>query len=112
MEQLFFFRAMANSVGKQQNEAPTDVRKPDKHSNEHVNKTETMQKRPWKIMLQNIEGLVTENSKKKIDYFSEYLKEEKEYMLMNFVETWLNDTVKEEVEIEGYRIFRADRRAE
>ena len=65
--------------------------------------------RPWIIMLQNIEGLVTENSKIKIDYMREYLKEEKEYLLMNFAETWLNDTVKEDVEIEGYRIFRADR---
>ena len=60
-------------------------------------------------MLQNIEGLVTENSKIKIDYMREYLKEEKEYLLMNFAETWLNDTDKEDVEIEGYRIFRADR---
>ena len=29
---------------------------------------------------------------------------------MNFVETWLNDTVKEDADIEGYRIFRADRK--
>ena len=103
---------MANSAGKQQlnenkNDAPTVDRTNVKCNNKHVNKTGTM--RPWIIMLQNIEGLVTENSKIKIDYMREYLKEEKEYLLMNFAETWLNDTVKEDVEIEGYRIFRADR---
>ena len=31
-----------------------------------------IQKRPWNIMLQNIEGLVTENSKIKIDHLREY----------------------------------------
>ena len=40
----------------------------------------------------------------------EYVKEEEEFLLMNFVETWLNDTVKEDADIEGYRIFRADRK--
>ena len=68
-----------------------------------------IQKRPWNIMLQNIEGLVTENSKIKIDHLREYVKEE-EFLLMNFVETWLNDTVKEDADIEGYRLFRADRK--
>merc|ERR1711954_456102 len=68
-----------------------------------------IQKRPWNIMLQNIEGLVTGNSKIKIDHLREYVKEE-EFLLMNFMETWLNDTVKEDADIEGYRIFRADRK--
>ena len=42
---------------------------PDNKINE-INNNE----RPWKIMLQNMEGLVTENSKEKVDFLKEYVK--------------------------------------
>ena len=64
--------------------------------------------RPWKIMLQNMEGLVTENSKEKVDFLKEYVKEDN-IILINVTETWLNSTIKEDTEIEGYNIFRGDR---
>ena len=66
-------------------------------------------KKPWKIIVQNIQGIVTNNSKKKIDYLKEYTKENK-IILMNITETWLNKTIKEDAEIEGYKIFRGDRK--
>ena len=64
---------------------------------------------PWKIILQNIQGLVTENSKRKIDFLKEYTKENK-IIMMNITETWLNDSIKDDAEIEGYKIFRSDRK--
>ena len=64
---------------------------------------------PWKIILQNIRGLVTENSKRKIDFLKEYTKENK-IIIMNITETWLNDSIKDDAEIEGYKLFRSDRK--
>ena len=63
---------------------------------------------PWKFIYQNIRGLVSENSRIKIDYFNEYVLENK-IIIMNFTETWLNNNVKEEANINGYNIFRGDR---
>ena len=63
----------------------------------------------WKIILQNIRGLVTENSKRKIDFLKEYTKENK-IIIMNITETWLNDSIKDDAEIEGYKLFRSDRK--
>ena len=76
---------------------------------EHVNDGQMSVKKPWKIIVQNIQGIVTNNSKKKIDYLKEYTKENK-IILMNITETWLNKTIKEDAEIEGYKIFRGDRK--
>ena len=64
--------------------------------------------RPWKIMMQNMRRLVTENSKEKVELLKEYVKEDK-IILMNLTETWLDNTIKDVVEIEGYNIFRGDR---
>ena len=63
---------------------------------------------PWKFIYQNIRALVSENSRIKIDYFNEYVLENK-IIIMNFTETWLNANVKEEANIDGYNIFRGDR---
>ena len=41
---------------------------------EHVNDGQMSVKKPWKIIVQNIQGIVTNNSKKKIDYLKEYTK--------------------------------------
>ena len=57
----------------------------------------------------NAEGLVTENSKVGIDLMREYAKEDK-ILVMNFTETWYNETIKEEENIEEYNIFRCDRK--
>ena len=65
--------------------------------------------RPWKIMIQNMEGLVSKNSKEKVELLKEYVKENN-IIIMNLTETWLDNTVEEIVEIEGYRIFRGDRK--
>ena len=62
---------------------------------------------PWKKMMQNAEGLVTENSKVGIETMREYAKDEK-ILAMNFTETWYNETIKEDANIEGYNIFRCD----
>ena len=64
---------------------------------------------PWKLIFQNIRSLISENSRRKIDYFNEYVKENK-VILMNFTETWLNDKIKDEANIDGYNEFRGDRK--
>ena len=74
------------------------------------NKNETISKeRPWKMMIQNMQHLVTINSKEKVELLKEYVKEDK-IMLMNLTETCLDSTIKDVVEIEGYNIFRSDRK--
>ena len=35
--------------------------------------------RPWKIMIQNMEGLISKNSNKKVELLKEYVKEKKHY---------------------------------
>ena len=65
---------------------------------------------PWKIMLQNIRGLVTENSKSKVDFLNEYVKE-KSFLMLNLTETWLNETIKDDADLEGYKIYRGDRKS-
>ena len=65
--------------------------------------------RPWKIMTQNMDRLVTKNSKEKVDLLKEYVKEDN-IILMNLTETWLDSTIKDVVEIEGYNLFRGDRK--
>ena len=64
---------------------------------------------PWKIMIQNMEGLVSKNSKEKVELLREYVKEDN-VIIMNLTETWLDETVEEIVDVEGYRIFRSDRK--
>ena len=39
----------------------------------------------------------------------EYAKDEK-IVIMNFTETWYKETIKENANIEGYNIFRCDRK--
>ena len=65
--------------------------------------------RPWKIVMQNMEGLVSEKSKEKVELLKEYTQRDN-IILMNLTETWLDNTVEDVVEIEGYNIFRGDRR--
>ena len=83
------------------------TRKNDVHE-KNISKTK-LDNRPWKIVLQNIPGLLTENSDKKLKMIKEYAKEEK-IMAMNFTETWYTETIKENANIEGYNIFRCDRK--
>ena len=59
-------------------------------------------------MVHNVQSLVSENSKLKIDYYKEYTIENK-VLLLNFTETWLNKDIKGDAEIEGYTVFRGDR---
>ena len=60
-------------------------------------------------MIQNMQGLVSKNSKEKVELLKEYVKENN-IIIMNLTETWLDDTIEEIVEIEGYNIFRGDRK--
>ena len=73
------------------------------------NEKENDQKnKPKKLMYVNIQGLVTENSRKKLDYLSEMLNEGN-VIILNLTETWLNKHIKDDVKIEGYEIIRTDR---
>ena len=67
-------------------------------------------KKPWKIMIQNSRGLITENTKWKIEFLNEYAKNYTKILLMNFTETWLKENIKDEADIEGFKIFRGDRK--
>ena len=58
---------------------------------------------------QNMQRFVTTNSKEKVEIAKEYLGENN-ILIMNLTETWLDSTIKDVVEIEGYNIFRGDRK--
>ena len=62
----------------------------------------------WKIIYQNIRGLVTDDKKEKIGFFYDHGCTEK-IIIMNFTETWLNSEIQKCTEIKGYRLFRGDR---
>merc|ERR1711874_60426 len=59
-------------------------------------------------MFQNMEGLVSEKSIEKVKLLNEYTQIDN-IILMNLTETWLDNTVEDVVEIEGYNLFRGDR---
>ena len=56
-----------------------------------------------------MEGLVTENSKRKVDFMKDYVQNDK-IAIMNITETWLDKNIKDDAEIEGYTTFRCDRK--
>ena len=62
----------------------------------------------WKIIYQNIRGLVTNSSREKIGIFYEEGRFDK-ILLMNFTETWLNSETEICPEMGGYRLYRGDR---
>merc|ERR1712055_981626 len=74
-------------------------------NDENINKKK---KGPWKIVMQNMEGLVSEKSIEKVKLLNEYTQIDN-IILMNLTETWLDNTVEDVVEIEGYNLFRGDR---
>ena len=64
---------------------------------------------PYKIIYQNIQGLVTENSKIIRVHFDEYTAENN-VILVNLTETWLDKHIVEDAKIKNFQIYRADRR--
>ena len=64
---------------------------------------------PWKIIYQNIRRIVTNNSKEKVSFLKDYTKQDR-ILIMNFTETWLNETIQDDVKIEGYNLYRGDRK--
>ncbi|CAL4160765.1 unnamed protein product [Meganyctiphanes norvegica] len=64
---------------------------------------------PWKITYQNIRRLVSKNKKDKVTFFADYTKQEK-ILIMNFTETWLDETIQDDPKIEGYKLHRGDRK--
>ena len=70
-----------------------------------------MEKNPWKIIMQNVRGLITAESRETIQLIDDYANNEK-IVLMNFTETWLDKTIKEEADIEGFHTYRCDRTSE
>ena len=91
----------------------------DEHTADKLDKIETkrsalyesMEKSPWKIIMQNVRGLITAESRETIKLIDDYANNEK-IVLMNFTETWLDKTIKEEADIEGFHTFRCDRTSE
>ncbi len=57
-------------------------------------------KSPWIMTAQNMQRFVTTNSKEKVEIAKEYLGENN-ILIMNLTETWLDSTIKDDVEIEG-----------
>ena len=56
-----------------------------------------------------MQRFVTTNSKEKVEIKKEYFGEDN-ILIANLTETWLDSTIKDVVEIEGYNIFRGDRK--
>ena len=54
-------------------------------------------------------GLVTENSKAKKEYYDEFVKVNN-IIIINFTETWLNDKIKDDANINEFKCFRVDRK--
>ena len=75
-----------------------------------LSKVNNNKMKKWRIMLQNIHGIVGENTRWKINHIKEIV-ENQRILIMNFTEKWLNDTVKDYVEIEGYKMIRKDKTA-
>ena len=84
----------------------TETNETHRQNDAKVNKEK---EKPWKLVIQNMEGLVTEKSKEKVELLKEYT-EVDNIILMNLTETWFDNTVEDVVEIEGYNIFRGDRK--
>ena len=76
---------------------------------EHVPTLKRNEQLPWKIMYQNIRRLITQNNKEKVQFLEEYTKEEN-ILIMNFTETWLDEKAQEDTKIEGYKLYRGDRK--
>ena len=51
---------------------------------------------------------MSENSKKKIEYFREFTSVN-EVLILNLTETWLDETIDNDAKINGYKEFRSDR---
>ena len=67
-----------------------------------------LEAQPWKILYQNIRCLVSENSKKKIEYFREFTTIN-DVLILNLTETWLDETIDDDAKINGYKEYRSDR---
>jgi len=95
------------------------ISNPDKHTADKLDKKENkrsalyerMEKTPWKIIMQNVRGLITAESRETIKLIDDYANNEK-IVLMNFAEMWLDKTIKEEADIEGFHTYRCDRTSE
>ena len=57
-------------------------------------------KPPWKMICQNVNRLITKKTTDMIVHFKEYTSEN-QVILMNFTETWLNEVIQQDEEIEG-----------
>ena len=62
-----------------------------------------------KFSLFNIRGLCPSSVPSKVPYISDLLYE-KDQLLMALTETWLKDHKDDELHIEGYQLFRSDRK--
>ena len=93
-----FFRNVANpNGGKCSNENDDRANNgKDSNINQKYVKDRVNKRNPWKIILLNVRGLVTENSKLKAEYLGDHAKGN-QVILMNITETWLNSTIKENV---------------
>ena len=58
----------------------------------------------------NVRGLITAESRETLKLIDDYANYEK-IVLMNFTETWLDETIKE-ADIEGFHTYRCDRTSE
>ena len=61
--------------------------------------------------MQNVRGLITTESRETLKLIDDYANNEK-IVLMNFRGTWLDKTIKEEADIEGFHTYRFDRTSE
>ena len=61
--------------------------------------------------MQNVRGLITAGSSETLKLIEDYTNKDK-IILMNFTETWLGRTIREEADIEGFHTYRCDRTSE
>ena len=75
--------------------ASTRERRPNKDMEPDDGETNQVKKdvdQPWKIIMQNVRGLITAGSRETLKLIESYTNNDK-IILMNFTETWLDKTM-------------------
>ena len=96
-------RNRSNEHTNDRNETETN----ENHRRQNDEEVKKEKEKTWKLVIQNMEGLVSEKSNEKVELLKEYT-EVDNIILMNLTEIWFDNTVEDVVEIDGYNIFRED----
>ena len=86
-------------------------RKDDKHKEINAKRKKYREmKEKWKMYMWNARGLVTRNTRETLQNIQDDIRDEK-YLIVSIMETWFGEDDSDEgVSLEGFNIYRADRK--